>query len=118
VRDGWVQIAIEMDGELVGDIAIGLDHHGSIATIGYTLRADAQGKGIAREAVRAVVDRLFRGLGVHRVQADTAPENVRSVRLLLDLGFTHEGTSRDSYWGKGRWWDSAFFGLLATDPRP
>jgi ribosomal-protein-alanine N-acetyltransferase len=118
VRDGWVQIAIEHHGELVGDVAIGLDKDGRIATIGYTLRDDMQGKGIAREAVRAVVRRLFDHLGVHRIQAETAVENERSIRLLLDLGFTREGTSRDSAWGKGRWWDGAHFGLLESDPRP
>jgi RimJ/RimL family protein N-acetyltransferase len=118
VHDGWVQIAIEHVGELVGDVAIGLDKDGRIATIGYTLRDDMQGKGIAREAVRAVVRRLFEHLGVHRIEADTAVENERSVRLLVDLGFTREGTSRDSSWGKGRWWSAAHFGLLESDPRP
>lgn len=118
VRDGWVQIAIDHRGELVGDVAVGLDQDGRIATIGYTLRDDVQGRGIAREAVRAVIERLFDQLGVHRIQADTAPENERSIRLLLALGFTHEGTSRESYWGRGRWWDAAYFGLLESDSRP
>jgi RimJ/RimL family protein N-acetyltransferase len=117
VPGDWVQIAIEHGGELVGDVAVGLDPDRRIATIGYTLRDDVQGAGIAREAVRAVVDRLFRHTGVHRIQADTAPENERSIRLLLALGFTHEGTTRDSVWAKGRWWDSALFGLLETDDR-
>ena len=117
VRDGWVQIAIDKDGELVGDVAIGLDTEGRIATIGYTLRDDVQGQGIAREAARAVVARLFEHLGVHRIEASTAPENERSIRLLLSLGFTSEGTSRQSYWARGRWWDDARFGLLASDPR-
>jgi RimJ/RimL family protein N-acetyltransferase len=118
VHGGWVQIAIDKDGELVGDVAVGLDKDGRIATIGYTLRDDLQGQGIAREAVRAVVQRLFEHLGVHRVQAETAVENERSIRLLLALGFTHEGTTRHSEWSKGRWWDAAHFGLLESDPRP
>jgi RimJ/RimL family protein N-acetyltransferase len=118
VPGDWVQIAIEHDGQLAGDVAVGLDEDRRIATIGYTLREDQQGQGIAREAVRAVIDRLFVHTGVHRIQADTAPENLRSIRLLLGLGFTHEGTTRDSAWARGRWWDSALFGLLESDERP
>lgn len=117
VRGDWVQIAIDVDGELIGDVAVGLDDDGDIATVGYTLAADRQGRGYAREAVAAVVDRLFRQLGVHRIEASTAPENERSIQLLLAVGFTHEGTSRQSYRAKGRWWDDARFGLLATDAR-
>jgi RimJ/RimL family protein N-acetyltransferase len=118
VPGDWIQIAIDQGGELVGDVAVGLDKAGRTATVGFTLRADMQGRGIAREAVRAVVDRLFEHLGVHRIQAETAVENERSIRLLLALGFMHEGTTRDAEWSKGRWWDAAHFGLLASDPRP
>lgn len=117
VPGNWTQVAIEMDSEVVGDVGIHLDDGVRVAKVGYTLREDMQGKGIAREAVRAIVDRLFGNLGVHRIEAEAARENERSIRLLLDLGFTHEGTSRQSAWGKGRWWDGCHFGLLATDPR-
>jgi len=50
----WVQIAVEHKGELAGDVAVGLDGRGGLATIGYTLRPDRQRLGIGREAVAAL----------------------------------------------------------------
>ena len=53
---GWVQLGVEQDGELVGDLAVGLDRTGSTATVGYTLRPDRWGRGLGTEAVGALVD--------------------------------------------------------------
>ena len=64
---------------------------GRIATIGYSLATAHQGKGLAREAVGAVVDRLFDVLGVHRVEAGVDPRNIASARLVEDLGFELRG---------------------------
>ena len=50
---------------------------GSVATIGYSLATAEQGRGLAREAVGAVVGRLFDDLGVHRVEADARPRQRR-----------------------------------------
>lgn len=117
VRGDWVQMAIEVDGVLAGDVAVGLDDAGEIATIGYTLRDDLQGRGYAREAVRAVVDRLFEHTAVRRIEASTDPANEPSKRLLLALGFSAEGVARQSVKVRGVWADDARFGLLASDPR-
>src|SRR6478752_6740548 len=69
VPGDWVQIAIEYDGQMIGDVAVGLDAEGWMAMIGYTLRRDWQGQGFATEAVEALVDRLFGVTGVRRVSA-------------------------------------------------
>ena len=58
-----------LDGALAGDVAVGLDADGLIATLGYTLAPAHQGRGLATEAVGAVVDRLFDDAGVHRIEA-------------------------------------------------
>ena len=91
VPGDWIQIAIEVGGELAGDVAVGLEQHGLVATIGYTLAPAHRGRGIGRRAVGVVVDALFSELGVHRVQAELDPRNVASARLVESLGFAHEG---------------------------
>lgn len=40
-----VQVAIEHDGEVIGNLAVGLDGGGDIATLGYTLARAHQGRG-------------------------------------------------------------------------
>ena len=89
-----------------------------MATIGVTLRDDLQGRGLAREAVGAVVDRLFAHAGVHRVQAAADSRNERSIRLLLAMGFRQRASPVRRCARDGEWHDEAYFGLLVTDPRP
>lgn len=122
VAGEWVQLALELAGELVGDLAVGLDEHGAVATIGYTLRPGHQGRGLAREAVAALIDRLFERYGIHRVQASVDPANTASIRLLEALGFAHEGLSRRAVLVRGEWADDDRWALLADEwaspPRP
>lgn len=111
----WVQIAVEHDGEVVGDLAVGLDAAGHQAGIGYSFRADRQGRGLAREAVSALVDALLDGRGVHRITATLDPDNVRSAHLLEQLGFRYEGRSPSAALVRGAWLDDDRYALLAAD---
>lgn len=113
--EGW-QLAVDLGGQLIGDVYLGLDEHGAVATLGYTFARAHQGKGYAAEAVAAVVDRLLAMRPVvHRIQASTDPENLPSIRLLESLGFTGEGLARRSEPIRGEWLDDARFGLLRED---
>ena len=88
-------IGIEVDGELVGDLYVGLDEHNvvgehGVAEIGFTLRPQHQGKGYATEAAAAVIDDLITRLGCHRVVAQLSPLNAASQRVLERLGLYRE----------------------------
>lgn len=111
----WFQLAITRDGLLVGDVAVELSTDGDTATIGYTVAPSEQGRGIAREAVGAVVDRLFEHVGVHRVQASLDPRNIASARVVELLGFEYEGTARSSVRDDAGWADDAHYALTAED---
>lgn len=111
----WQQIAIEHDGELIGDLALNLEGSGRQAILGYTLRSDRQGQGFAAEAAGALVDRLFTGFGVHRISATLDPANVSSARLLERLGFYYEGRSPGAAWVRGEWLDDDRYAIRATD---
>jgi RimJ/RimL family protein N-acetyltransferase len=110
-RGTWIQIAVERDDALVGDVAVGLDSGGEIATIGYTVAPAHQGHGVAREAVGAVVDRLFELSAVHRVEASVDPRNVASSRLVEALGFELEGIARSAVRDGDEWSDDARYAL-------
>jgi RimJ/RimL family protein N-acetyltransferase len=117
VAGDWIQIAVECDGELAGDVAVGLDEPGHVATLGYTLARAFQGRGLAREAVGAVVDRLFADLDVHRVEASLDPRNHASARVVEALGFAYEGTSVSAVLHRGEWTDDVHFALTADGHR-
>ncbi len=59
--------------------------------IGYRLARRSWGKGIATEAVAALIGYAFRSLGLPRVVAVVYPENVASRRVLEKLGFAYDG---------------------------
>jgi len=54
--------------------------------LGYRLRRDAWGQGLATEGARALVDHAFTALGAHRVWAQTMTVNARSRRVMERCG--------------------------------
>jgi RimJ/RimL family protein N-acetyltransferase len=85
------------------------------AEIGYLLRRDRWGQGLAREAVGAVLGHCFGAMGLHRVQAVIDPENVASRRLVEGFGFKQEGVLRETLFLGGAWRDDVIYGLLARE---
>jgi RimJ/RimL family protein N-acetyltransferase len=110
----WLQIAIALDGDLIGDVAVRLSDDGQIAKIGYTIAPAHQRRGFGAEAVGALVARLF-AAGVHRVEASLDARNVASARLLERVGFRHEGTAISAELADGEWCDVAYYASLGDE---
>jgi aminoglycoside 6'-N-acetyltransferase len=90
-RGAWIQLGIaepEAD-RLIGDIGIFVAADGLTAEIGFTLAAEAQGRGIATAAVGQALQLLFGATGVKQVSGITDSRNIRSIRLLERTGFRH-----------------------------
>ncbi|MCO5190278.1 MAG: GNAT family N-acetyltransferase [Anaerolineae bacterium] len=60
--------------------------------IGYWIRADAVGRGLATEATAALTQIAFVVNGVDRVEIHCDPQNSASAAVPRKLGFTHEAT--------------------------
>jgi RimJ/RimL family protein N-acetyltransferase len=96
VDDGFLSLAIENDGQLVGDIQARAPKHGfppGVCEIGITLFPDARGKGIGRQAVPLFTEQLF-AEGLERVQASTTVDNLAMRRVLELVGYEFEGVLR------------------------
>lgn len=111
------QLAIELDGALIGDLYVGLDEHCGIAEIGFSLAAGHQGNGYAGEAASAVVDDLVDRLGVHRIVGELSPDNHASARLLERLGMSFESFAEKSFWWRGAWDDNLHYSMTAEQRR-
>jgi len=116
-KAGWFQYAVERteDKRLIGDVAVRLHDNLMQAEIGFTLATAYQKQGYATEAVRAVLDRLFRLQGLHKVTGECDARNAGSAGLLERLGFTREGRLRQQTYIKGEWTDDLIYGLLASE---
>jgi aminoglycoside 6'-N-acetyltransferase len=112
----WFQIALDLDGELVGDCAFApWAHEPRTAEIGFTLAPGHQRRGYAREAVTALLGYLLDTLGKHRVTATCDARNLASARVLEAVGMRREGHLVEASWAKGEWTDDFVYALLARE---
>jgi ribosomal-protein-alanine N-acetyltransferase len=101
---------------LIGTIAaFSLDRVQARGEIGYSLHADWHGRGLAQEAMRAVLAWLVADFGLQRIEADIDPRNAASCRLVERLGFRREGLLRERWRVDGEVSDTALYGLLARE---
>jgi ribosomal-protein-alanine N-acetyltransferase len=75
------------------------------AYLGYYVHAAFVGKGYMREGLELVARYAFAKLGLHRIEANIQPGNVRSLALIQRGGFTKEGFSPRYLRVAGRWRD-------------
>jgi [ribosomal protein S5]-alanine N-acetyltransferase len=85
--------------------------------IGYESHPIFWGRGLMTEAVRAVVACGHGHFKLNRMEAWTLPGNNASDRVLLNAGFTYEGTLKQKAWLKGAYRDLRMFGRVTGDPR-
>lgn len=87
-REQWLNWVIRLpDARLAGYVqaTVHADGHASIA---YELNSAHWGRGVARQAVEAMIGELAMHYGVQRVTAVLKQVNRRSLGLLQRLGFT------------------------------
>ncbi|MCB2378560.1 GNAT family N-acetyltransferase [Hymenobacter sp. BT635] len=103
--------------ELLGTICLWhLQPENYRAEVGYGLHPAHARQGLMAEALAAVVAYSFGPLGLHSLEAQVAPDNAASIRLLEKQGFVREGYFREIYHFRGNFLDTAVYSLLA--PRP
>jgi RimJ/RimL family protein N-acetyltransferase len=111
-----VAVTLAAGGPVIGDLMV---RYASAAhqqaEIGYVFHPDAQGQGLATEAMRLVVDRAFAGLGLHRVYGRIDARNTASARVLERLGMRREAHLVQNEWVKGEWTDEVIYGVLADE---
>lgn len=96
-------LAIEVNGEAVGSIGVHPldDVHRRTAEIGYWLAEPWRGRGIATDAVRAIVPVAFRRYNIVRLQAGVFSNNPASMRVLEKCGFSREAVHEKMIWKNG-----------------
>ena len=111
-------IAGRDDDRLIGGVTLfAIDRAQGRAEVGYSLRADHWGRGLASEALQLALDHAFDTLGLRRIEADIDPRNTASCLLAERLGFVREGLLRERWRVADELQDSAIYGLLARDWR-
>ncbi len=113
----WHQVAIaeNRSDALLGDCALHFLEDGKQVEIGFTLAPEQQGRGLAQEAVRLLLDHVFGTMQKHRVIAVTDAENLSAQKLLMALGFRKEAHYIKNIFFKGKWGDECLFAMLSGE---
>jgi ribosomal-protein-alanine N-acetyltransferase len=112
-----VALLAEAEGAIVGVVNISEIVHGFFcsAYLGYYAMAGFCGRGLMTRAVELAVDHAFNELGLHRLEANVQPDNLRSRALVKRLGFRLEGFSPRYLCIAGAWRDHERWARLSDD---
>ncbi|MDD4902625.1 MAG: GNAT family N-acetyltransferase [Patescibacteria group bacterium] len=88
---------IKAGDSIVGSIEYKMEDDDTAYFSGLVVSPDFQGKGIAREAIKQVLEIIGEDKKIHLV---THPDNIPAVKLYLSFGFII-GERKDNYFGDG-----------------
>jgi RimJ/RimL family protein N-acetyltransferase len=104
LRDGWLDLAIDLDGTSVGRIQTFVPRGRALPPgtfdVGISLREDARGQGYGREALTLLTDWLFEHAAAEVVEAGTSEANHAMRAVFRRAGWTEDGTET----GEGHEW--------------
>ena len=107
-QDGAIGIATLTD----------IDWKNRRATHGIKLaHVERKTKGIATDAVMAIMRYVFDELGLHRLDGSWFDSNIPSKNLYTKCGWKEEGVKREYVYKRGEWRDLTIVGILESDYR-
>ncbi|WP_062378494.1 GNAT family N-acetyltransferase [Demequina pelophila] len=105
-------------GTVVGGIGVYGEDRGPLEStphlreLGWVVRRDLWGRGIATEAVQAVIDALAEDEAVTEIHARCRPEHKASARVMGHLGMARTRRIERDLERDGRWMDSDLYSLI------
>ena len=112
----YLGIQAQGDGKLIGYISLNFtDHQRLQVTFSIGLNRSFQRKGLALEAVEALLGFCFEGLKLHRVAGWCDSRNTAACRLLEKVGLRREGEFLKNRSVHGEWTNTLWFAALDED---
>ncbi|HBC31708.1 MAG TPA: 30S ribosomal protein S5 alanine N-acetyltransferase [Clostridiales bacterium] len=101
------------DNKLIGNICLSNIIMGNFKScfMGYKLDKDEINKGYMTEAIKEVVKIMFEDFGLHRIEVNILPRNVRSLEIMKKLNFEQEGYSKRYLEINGKWEDHVHYAI-------
>lgn len=106
-----VNFGIYSSNSLVGKIQVSNITYGVFknAIVGYSMDEKCQGRGWMKEALSLVLDYGFNEMELHRIEASTLVDNIKSQSVLLGCGFEKLGLNKEYLYINGTWRDHITF---------
>jgi ribosomal-protein-alanine N-acetyltransferase len=109
-------VELKETGTVIGECAFGGIHAADLRIeIAYFFARPHWGKGLALEALLALLRFGFEELGVNRMEARCMVPNTASERVMQKAGMQYEGTLRELVFAKERFHDMKVYSLLRVE---
>ncbi len=110
-------IILDADDEIIGSCGLGpIDQLNRVIELGYWVRSDRTGQGIATRAAHLLTRHAIDNRGAMRVEIHMSVENPGSRRVAENVGAVFEGIMRARLLLNGEYHDAEIWSILATDP--
>jgi L-phenylalanine/L-methionine N-acetyltransferase len=104
-----LSLVAEQDGQIVGNAGLHSvgpsPRRGHARSLGIWVLPEAQGQGIGRALMEALIDSAENWMGVRRLELVVNADNARAIALYRRCGFELEGTHRAYALRDGQWVD-------------
>jgi [ribosomal protein S5]-alanine N-acetyltransferase len=116
-RGEVLPFAITLAGHFVGQVTIGGVQRGALRSgwVGYWVDATVQSGGVATGALALAVGHALGPVGLHRIEATIAPENLASRAVVAHVGFRQEGYLQRYLDINGGWRDHLLFAMTREE---
>jgi RimJ/RimL family protein N-acetyltransferase len=108
-------IALPEVDEAIGTISLEVGGDRQVAILGYWLGMPYWNRGSMTEAVRALIDYGFDGMGLHRIEATWLMRNPASGRVMEKVGMRLEGVQRQAMRKWDVWEDIGMRAILRSE---
>ncbi|WP_164515016.1 GNAT family N-acetyltransferase [Paenibacillus lentus] len=88
------------------------------AELVYELHPEYRKRGFLKEALGALINFGFNTMELNRIEARIESSNQADQRMLLSLGFRHEGVEREAEFADGKFIDIVWLSMLKSDGPP
>lgn len=109
-----INMGIYKDKNIIGKVKISCIVVGAFksAIVGYSIDEKEQGNGYMKEALKLVLNYAFKEMDLHRIEASTLIDNIKSQNVLLGCGFKELGINEKYLYINGKWRDHITFYIL------
>lgn len=106
-----INFGIYKDNNLIGKVQLSGVIMGVFksAFVGYSIDDKMQGKGYMTEAINLILKYSFNEVGLHRIEASTLTNNLKSQGVLIACGFRKLGINEKYLYINGAWQDHYTF---------
>ena len=111
-------VDLAQTGELVGDcVLFWRSQEHKQGEVGYVFNPAYHGRGLATEALGALLRLGFEGLDLHRIAGHLDARNTASARVLERAGLRREAHLVENEFVKGEWTDEVVLAILQSEWR-